>query len=259
MIHTLHRLSEFLKYQKRAKTKYYLHSPFVYQFYLQVLEGGTTTETAKIKTLRRKLLQTYDKIRIDDMGATPGSRELLVSSIAQTASMPERYGKVLFRLTKMQKPVTILEMGTCLGIGTSYMALAAPDAKVITMEGCDDLVRTAKKNFEELAIHNTSIVKGNFDDTLTGVLADISTLDLVFIDGNHRYEPTMRYFHQLMTKTHAGSVLIFDDIYWSEEMTLAWEEIKKDNRISLTIDIYRLGIAFLQSDKLAKEDFVLRY
>jgi hypothetical protein len=42
-------------------------------------------------------------------------------------------------------------------------------------------------------------------------------------------------------------------------MTQAWAEIKKDPRITLTLDIYRFGIAFMHREKLAMEDFILRY
>ena len=62
-----------------------------------------------------------------------------------------------------------------------------------------------------------------------------------------------------MERAHEGTILVFDDIYWSREMTRAWTEIKKDPRINLTIDIYRFGIVFMHRDKLAKEDFTLRY
>ena len=82
---------------------------------------------------------------------------------------------------------------------------------------------------------------------------------LTFIDGNHRYEPTIRYFEMLMKNAGEGTILIFDDIHWSPEMTRVWTEIKAHPRINLTLDIFRLGIAFILPEKLAKEDFILRY
>jgi predicted O-methyltransferase YrrM len=94
---------------------------------------------------------------------------------------------------------------------------------------------------------------------LPELLSHLSAVDMAFIDGNHRYEPTLRYFNMLMTKAQEYTILIFDDIYWSPEMTDAWQAIKSDPRVSLTIDIYRFGIVFMHRDKLAKEDFILRY
>ena len=100
---------------------------------------------------------------------------------------------------------------------------------------------------------------GNFNEKLPEVLAGINTVEMAFIDGNHRYQPTLNYFNLLIEKANENTILVFDDIYWSPEMTRAWTEIKKDPRITLTIDIYRFGIAFMHREKLAKEDFVLRY
>lgn len=259
MINTIHRLKEFLKYQQNAKSKYYLHSPFVYQFYLHILEGVPDTEIQNINKLRNKLLHTYDKIVIEDLGTLPGIKERKISSLASKASIPERYGIVLYRLVKHFKPAVILELGTCLGLGTTYLAAGAPISAVTTLEGSRTLAEYAVNNFAELKLNNIQSIQGNFDDTIGAVLDDLAQIDLAFVDGNHRYEPTMRYFHMLMEKANENTILIFDDIYWSTEMTRAWQEIKKDPRITLTIDIYRFGIAFMQHDKLAKEDFILRY
>jgi predicted O-methyltransferase YrrM len=260
MIHTIHRLREFLSYQQRAQTKYYIHSPFVYQFYLNILEGNRSSEAVqKVKSLHKRLLQNYDKILIDDMGATPGAKEKMVSHIAATASMPHKYGMVLYNLAHYFSPQNIIELGTCLGLGTAYLASANPSASVITIEGSTALADLAGQNFNETGLKNIVQLIGNFDEKLPEVLTNLAAVGMAFIDGNHRYEPTLRYFNQLMAKAQEGTILVFDDIYWSPEMTEAWQVVKLDPRISLTIDIYRFGIAFIQKDKLAKEDFTLRY
>lgn len=259
MAYTIHSIKEFVRYQQRAQTKYYIHSPFVYQFYLNVLEGNAANNLQNIIKFRKRLSQTYDKILINDMGANPGSKEKIISNVAAKASISEKYGKALFNLVKYFAPHTIVELGTCLGIGTAYMATAGPSARIVTIEGSRELTERAGQNFNELKFNNIEQVTGNFNEKLPEVLAGLETIDMAFIDGNHRYEPTMNYFNLLMKKTNEKSVLVFDDIYWSHEMTEAWTMIKKDPRVTLTIDIYRLGIVFMHRDKLAKEDFVLRY
>ena len=259
MIDTIHRVKEFLSYQQRAQTKYYIHSPFVYQFYLNVLEGIDSDQLQQIKTLHSRLVQNYDKILVNDMGASPGTKEKIVSDLAAKASMPYKYGSVLFHLVKYFSPHTIIELGTCLGIGTAYMAAASTSAHITTIEGSKSLTELAGQNFNKLKLHNIDQLTGNFDDLLPEVLSYIDRVDMAFIDGNHRYEPTLRYFELLMAKANEKTILIFDDIYWSTEMTEAWEKIKQDKRVSLTLDIYRLGIVFLHKEKLAKEDFTLRY
>jgi predicted O-methyltransferase YrrM len=259
MAYPIHRLKKFLSYQQRAQTKYYIHSPFVYQFFLNILDGKAANNLQSINILRNKTFQTYDKILINDMGEGAGIKEKIISDLVSRASVPDKYGKVLFNLVKYFAPHTIIELGTCLGIGTAYMATAGPSARIITIEGSRELADYAGRNFNELKLNNIEQVTGNFDEKLPEVLAGLETIDMAFIDGNHRYGPTMMYFNSLIHKANDNTVLVFDDIYWSREMTDAWTAIKKDPRITLTIDIYRFGIAFMQRDKLAKEDFVLRY
>lgn len=69
---------------------------------------------------------------------------------------------------------------------------------------------------------------------------------MVYIDGNHRYASTMQYFELLLSKVNEQSILIFDDIYWSSEMEKAWNEIKNHEAVTLTIDLFYVGIVFLE-------------
>ena len=259
MIHTLHILKEFLSYQHRGRTKYYLHSPFVYQFHLRILSAPPSDDIRPISDLRRSLCDDHKKITIDDLGARPGRRVRSIADMARSASMPERYGRVLHRLVEQYRPGTIVELGTCLGIGTAYMAMGSAEAQVVTIEGIPSLSALAQRHHSSLGLKNIKLVTGSFDSMLPDVLADIPRLGMAFVDGHHLYAPTLRYFEMLMERAGDGTILVFDDIHWSPEMTHAWQAVCRDPRISLTIDLYRMGIAFVLHDKLAKEDFVLRY
>ena len=79
------------------------------------------------------------------------------------------------------------------------------------------------------------------------------------MDGNHRYTPTMQYFNLLLAKSDEQSIFIFDDIHWSSEMEKAWEEIKADVRVSLTIDLFYIGIVFLKKGNKEKENFTIKF
>ena len=72
----------FLWYLLRAKTKYYLHSPFVYQFYLNVLEGEEDEQLSSILLLRRKLKDNHTLLRFEDFG-TGTSLQRSISDIEE--------------------------------------------------------------------------------------------------------------------------------------------------------------------------------
>jgi len=56
-----------------------------------------------------------------------------------------RLAKLIYRLAQDTNPKTVIELGTCLGITSSYLAKACPDAEVITIEGCPQTAEVAKK------------------------------------------------------------------------------------------------------------------
>ncbi len=252
-----HRTYHLLQYIIKAKTKYYLHSPFIYQFYLNVLEGKTGTE--KIESLRAKLLSDSSEISFTDLGKNGKIETKKIQEIASKSSITKHYGEVLYRATKYFQPQHILELGTNLGLGTAYLASGNKNGKIFTVEGSPEIQQSAKQNLESIAVGNVSFFNGNFDKILPDVLTEIPSLDLIFIDGNHRYQPTVNYFESCLKNTNENSVIIVDDIYWSSEMTAAWNYIKAHPSVTLTVDIYRMGFVFFRPQQLAKEHFRLLF
>ena len=252
------RFKYFLNYQYRSKTKYYLHSPFVYQFYLNVLEGDVNTELQALTKLREELSRNKTNIEITDFG-TGNNRNKTISALEREVAIRPKYGRLLYRLAKYFKPKQILELGTSIGLSSAYMALADKETAVTSLEGAEELIKVARDNYHKLGLSNIKTVAGNFENTLPSYLQTQATMGLVFFDGNHRKEATLRYFHQCLQKANDDSIFIFDDIHWSEEMHEAWLEIKAHPQITLTLDVFQLGICFFRKEKLAKEEFVLRY
>ena len=240
-----------------------MHSPFVFEFITKVLNDKTIyPEYEKVETLRNQLLNDNAVLEVEDFGAgstVDKKNKRSISSIAKNAAKSKKFGQLLFRMIKHYQPATILELGTSLGITTSYLSLAKPGARLITMEGSKEIAEVTKRNFRNLEIRNIEIVEGNFDNTLSSMVRRLSTVDLAFIDGNHRKEPTKRYFKELLAKTNNDSILVFDDIHWSSEMEAAWETIKKDAAVTCSIDLFFIGIVFFRKEFKEMQHFVIRF
>ncbi|HVG13918.1 MAG TPA: class I SAM-dependent methyltransferase [Chitinophagaceae bacterium] len=238
------------------------HSPFVFDFIRNVLNPKALVIPKDVEDLRSDLKKNYRTIEIEDLGA--GSRihprkSKTISQLVATAVKPKKYGQLLFRLAKHYRPETIIELGTSLGLTTAYFATACADANLVTIEGSSEVHLQAIENFKRLQLNNINALKGNFDDLLPLVLKDLATIDLAYIDGNHRYRPTINYFHQLLLKKNNNTILVFDDIHWSAEMEQAWEEIKAHPSVACTIDIFFLGFVFFRNEFKAKQHFTIRY
>lgn len=257
--------AKYFKYYVHAANSrgHGMHSPFVYEFITRVMNDFTKYEDyEKVEQLRKQLLADPAELVVEDMGAgsaVTSSDKRTVASIAKHALKPKKFGQLLYRMVKYYRPQTILELGTSLGITSSYLALANPQAKVITMEGAPELALRAQQHFEQLNIPNIEIVRGNFDATLAGVLHANPRIDLAFIDGNHRQEPTERYFEQLLPYLHNDSLLVFDDIHWSKEMEAAWKNIVQHEDVTCDIDLFYIGIVSFRKEFKEKQAFSVRF
>lgn len=240
-----------------------VHSPFVFSFITQVLNDDRFFYCYQsIEAVRGQLKNDETLLTIEDFGA--GSRihthtQRTIKDIATSSLKPRKYSQLLFRMVNYFQPATILELGTSLGITTSYLASGKGDAQVITMEGAKAVASVAQQNFRSLRLKNIQLVTGNFDDTLPPTLARLESVDFAFIDGNHRLQPTLHYFELLLPKVHDHSVLIFDDIHWSSEMEEAWNTIKAHEKVRLTIDLFFIGIVFFRKENKEKQAFSIRF
>jgi predicted O-methyltransferase YrrM len=208
------------------------------------------------------MLQDETVLNIQDFGAGSSitkTNQRTIASIAKNAAKSKKFGQLLFRMVKAYQPETILEIGTSLGITTSYLSLAKQDARLITMEGANEIAEVASNNFKKSGLKNIAIEQGNFDNTLLSVVHGLSSVDLAFIDGNHRQKPTENYFHQLLSKINNDSILIFDDIHWSKEMEAAWDTIKSHPSVRCTVDLFFIGIVFFRPEFHEKQHFTIRF
>ncbi|HEX8428269.1 MAG TPA: class I SAM-dependent methyltransferase [Hymenobacter sp.] len=253
----------YVRYFFRSGNAHGLHSPFVFQLYNHVVQhNGEFAAFESIEARRHELLQSQQLIEIRDFGAgshTSTGSQRRVGRIARTAAKPPRLAQLLFRLVNHFRPRTILELGTSLGLTTAYLAAADSGSRVLTFEGCPSTARIARETFQTLHLHNVELIEGNLDETLAPTLASLSApLDFAFFDGNHRYEPTLRYFNLCAAHRTERSVFVLDDIHWSGEMERAWNTIQQHPEVRLTIDLFFVGLVFFRRNQ-PRQHFRLRF
>ncbi len=253
---------KFLKYRFKSQTKFDIHSPFVYELLIKCINDKKKyLDYIVIENLRKDLLKNKKTIEIQDFGAgslISSSKTRTISEITLNSAKQKKYAQLLFRLIKYFQPQNILELGTSMGISSAYMAKAAPNAQLITIEGSNNISEIAIENFRELNIENIIVKTGNFDNILKDVLKENRNFDFIFFDGNHRKEPTLKYFQQCLSYKKPDTVFIFDDIHWSEEMEEAWAEIKNSEQVSMSIDLFFIGLIFFRKE-FTKQHFIIRF
>ncbi len=253
---------DYLLHRLRGKSRHGLHSPFVYRLVDEVIYDFHVKKVYdQIENIRAKLLSDNQMITVTDLGAgslVNNNRQKKVSDIAHNALKPPKLAQLLYRLVDDLKPRNMIELGTCLGITSLYLKNAAPDARLFTLEGCPQTAGIATSVFKKANINDIKQITGNFDDTLPDVINGLGQLDFVFVDGNHQKDATLNYFEWCLPKVHENTLLIFDDIYWSEGMKEAWNMIKSHPQVTVTVDLFWIGLVYFKSGQV-KEDFLVRF
>lgn len=240
-----------------------VHSPFVFDFIIHVLNDKKKYHCySKLELLRKQLLVNDASIEVEDFGAGSAVipfKNRKINDIASSSLKKKKYAQLLFRIGKYYSSKTIVELGTSFGITTCYLASANPDSKVFTFEGSKNIAEIALNNFEKCGLKNIELIEGNFGKTLSANIDKMENIDLLFIDGNHRKKATLEYFNFFQKKSTEQSVFIFDDIHWSEEMEEAWKLIQQYDSVTLSIDLFFVGLVFFNTDFKVKQSFAIRF
>lgn len=257
----MYQLLAYIKYWLLSVNEHSLHSPFLYKFYTEVVKGKPHTQDPAIEKLREQLLRNETIIEIEEMGAgsrVNSSNTRKISEIAKHSATPTRFSLLLSRIIQQFDFKGIVELGTSLGLNTAYLAKSHEQIQVTTFEGSGTIAELALQHFEQLGLSNIEVVMGNIDQTLELWLATSTKIDLAYLDANHRYEPTIRYFELLLPKMNQQGIIILDDIHWSKEMNQAWNELKNHPQVSLSIDLFEGGILFLNPE-IPKGQYILSF
>jgi predicted O-methyltransferase YrrM len=260
----LFRTFKYLKYilLSRHSKGHGIHSPFIFDLVSRVFRNKTDSDIVfNVEKVRKRLIADHRSIIVSDLGA--GSEYMKtnlrkVSDIARYSPVPLKYGLLLSNLAIEFGNPLIVEFGTSFGISTMFMAAACPETMVYTVEGCPETAEIADQNFKNAGLTNIKLFTSSFDRILPVIKQSENRPGLIFIDGDHRKGPVLKYFNKMAELSDNKTVIVIDDIYYSTEMAEAWKEIKKYDKVSATVDLFRMGIVFFR-EGMTHTDYTIRY
>ena len=259
-----HTLKTYLWYKLFAghRKGHGIHSPFVFHLISEVFRNKTTSGfVLDLENARKSMHSRRQVLRVTDLGS--GSRYMKgnlrpISEIAKHSAVPPKYGKLLYSLASEFGGRDIIELGTSLGMSTMYLSRGSSSSTVHTVEGCSETASIASAYFIQAGLTNIVQYTSGFDEAISEFHEKQIKPGLVFIDGDHRKESVLRYFRALSEMGNDKTVIVIDDIHSSKEMGEAWELIMKDLSVSLTIDIFRMGLVFFR-EGLTPSNYIIRY
>jgi predicted O-methyltransferase YrrM len=214
-----------------------------------VVRGKDPFNYDKIDNIYKSLRYDSTILDIQDLGAGSVSGNDLsqtVSKFVRNSSINSGYGRLLSRIVQSMKPSTIIELGTGAGFSTMYLAMARDQCKIFSIEGSTEIAGLACRNINRLDLKNTEIITGSFSDILPVLLPKVKHPLFIFIDGDHNGEHLLGYFKTMLPFTDENTVFVLDDIRWSISMEKAWKQIIKKQEVSVSIDLFRMGILFMK-------------
>ncbi|MCK5135727.1 MAG: class I SAM-dependent methyltransferase [Bacteroidales bacterium] len=234
------RIIKYLEHQlyRRHRKGRGIHPPYLFSFVHDVVFNTPGTDIPhEISEMHRNLWK--DRTMIG---------ERTVGSFVCGSSVSPRYGELLFRITRWFCPDMILELGTGLGVSTMYLGQGYPGVPLHSIEGNTERAAFAAQLVCRCHLEQVSIHWGDLDRKLEEILPQLDGRFVAFVDANHSYEPTIRYVRAILEKAGDEAVIIMDDIYWSRGMSRAWKEVISWPGISVSIDLFHMGILLLRKD-----------
>ncbi|MFK8160914.1 MAG: O-methyltransferase [Lewinella sp.] len=257
-----------------ARTRYDVHSPHLVEFLREVYNDDRHYHAFDlIRSVRAFWRRKSGTVKLRALGApskTTRKNERSVSSLVATNAIDDQCGRLLFRLAIWLEAEDILEFGTNAGISTLYLHAANTRARLDTVEGNPDVAALARETFAKagtgpgLRAH-VSLFQDWLDQQpqtsaasiplrkpikhhLSSIehQASLEPLDIFFLDGDHREQPTIDYVNQLLPRTTENSVFVIADIHWSPGMERAWEALKQLPEVTASVDVYHFGLLFFK-------------
>lgn len=249
---------EYIKYYFAAKGRHGIHSPFVYELVDQCLNISVDlTDQEVIDSIIHSIKTDETKLQISDFGA--GSRTMgntrTPRQMYRNSASKGKYGRLLYQLARHYQFKHMLELGTSLGIGSLHLKLGSKQGVLTTVEGCSETFDFAKEQLMQNSI-DINCIHAKFDDFFSQ-LPPSECFDFVYIDGHHDGTALLHYIELLDRYTHNDTLILIDDIRWSDSMFKAWNKLIAKPDLRLSIDFYRMGLIAKRKQQ-EKEHFVLK-
>lgn len=254
----LFQFKSYFNYWLDAVNIHSLQSPFVYEIYKHIIDKRKRVPPdPAIEKIREKFKSSNHVIQVEDFGSgsiRTSESQRKITDIASYGVTQKKYSQIMYGLIQYMNYKNIIELGTSLGINTLYLS-KAKQTQVATFEGSSSLVNIATEVLDDQR-NNVRVIEGNIDTRLPKFLENSPPLDFAFVDANHNYNPTLKYFDLLLSNSHDETCFVFDDIHLNREMSEAWKHIRDHYQVTLTLDLFQIGIVFINPE-LRKQHYVL--
>lgn len=221
-------IGSYIKYLLQRKSKFSIHSPFVYEFMTKVVnDSGSNRDYDTLWRISRLL----------DGKSYPNRRR-------------RKQGRLLYRLVRYLEPETVLTFGRLSALSTSALALGNLQTKVY-LEQSPDFLET----LNSMGVVNVNMIRHNGEEEEQ---YERLNTGFVYYGLDDFGDGSWNNLEDGFAEVDEDVVLVFEGIHHSRHTEAAWEAIKASEDVSISMDLYCIGLVFFR-DGIEKQDFVLKY
>lgn len=243
-------------YLKRARHRrgHGIHSPFLFRLITEVVENRSKLPEYKIfKDLKEHALNILEDASEPSLLAVYHQFNLPPANphrLYRKVELPLRYAKVVFRLLREFKPLSVINYGPTLGANLALMATANKESLVYQYINDAAYEQISNDLIKYLTISNVRF----FNES--SVLSDTPSFLII----NYPYNPAVsREVVRKRLGLHGDDdVLIIRGIHESKEMEAIWKETIASESVRVSLDLFEIGIALFRKG-LQKENFIQRF
>ena len=202
---------------------YGVHSPFVFDLLTTVIE-------------ERSLYYCYDQlhaVRLQILQRKDGKSKCTIKKTLKKYGFTESEHRLLFRLANRFQPKTMYVVGSDFGLTPLYLTAFSTDTACTVIEPEPSIAALAGEY-----VRNYATASIAFHDEI-GKIPD--KLDFLV---RGAFPPNEQTIEKFFPHIHERSVMIIAGINASQENRKAWKAICAHPKVTVTVDLYRLGIVF---------------
>ena len=223
----------------RYRKGFGVHSPFVFNLITKVIEERCQYYSFyDIELIRKQLLFQNGEITYPDRQQKGKMRRRTIGRIVEREAIRPKHGALLFRLANYFK--------------------YASDLKCIALENVPEFASIARIAFSKAARNPVDLRVGGYKDLLPKALKDMEQLDFVFFNTLYEQQNNSWLFETCLKHVHGDTVFVFEGIKASRKMREFWQKVCSHPEVTVTIDLYSMGIVFFNK-KLHKRDYIVYF
>jgi len=219
---------------------YGIHSPFVFDLITNVVEQRLPFYAYKDIDLIRLHLRLHNQSIIYK------EKQYSIKKYLQKQAITKKEGELLFRLSNHYKLHSIVSVGSSMGFTPLYLTGYSSKSQCITLEQEQDIAAIAQKSISKSSCSLIQIMQGAYQSLLPEALSKLQQIDCIYISKEITTEELMKIYQDILPFLHDKSIVIISGIHASSQKRNLWKQICKDPKITVSVDLYKLGLIFFR-------------